>query len=65
MSFSNYALFKLMGVVGKILAALGVIGFFFSNGSVVGPLILLVVGVLLAWYGSFRSQTTVIRRGIR
>ncbi len=59
MSFGSFAFFRLLGVIGKILAALGVIGLLFSSttGNVVVPIILLAVGVLLAWYSSFRSQS--------
>ncbi|MCX6654306.1 MAG: hypothetical protein NTY03_04195 [Candidatus Bathyarchaeota archaeon] len=44
MSFGSFAFFRLLGVLGKILAAFGVIGLL----------------VLLAWYSNFRSQSTFI-----
>ncbi len=58
MSFSTITAFRLLWVIGNIVFAFGVIGLIFSStsGNMICPLILIITGGLMVWYGRLHSH---------
>jgi len=76
MSFGKYMAFKMLSVVGAILACLGgVLTAFvlvpfratplFSIELFSLSIFMLVVGVVIYWYGAFRERAEQIRKGLK
>jgi len=78
MSFRKYVAFKILSGVGAILACLGTVliifvlvlfrdtPLFWMLGSQLLPLsiFLLVIGVVIYWYGAFKERAEQIRKGV-
>jgi len=70
MSFLKFAIFRILGIIGRIIALCGGLFLILAISSQKDDAILmsvgiLAVGILLSWFGGFREDTTVIERGAR
>jgi predicted membrane channel-forming protein YqfA (hemolysin III family) len=75
MSFRKYVAFKILSGIGAILACLGTVLIIFllvlfrqtplfSIQLLTLSIILLPVGIVTYWYGSFRERAEQIRKGV-
>lgn len=75
MSFRKYVAFKILSGIGAILACLGtVLTIFllvlfrdtplFSIQLLSFSIFLLVIGVVIYWYGAFKERAEQIRKGV-